>query len=87
MEVMEIQQLSPSVKGYTLAVKNTNLKFQPGQWYVRIQCMIMNIQCIYVQLCQQLSLTPQDHIQLFNVEGWVWPGDKAISRCSVMLIE
>ena len=33
MEVLEIEQLSPTVKGYTLAVKNTNLKFHPGQWY------------------------------------------------------
>lgn len=32
--VTDIQQLSPTVKGFTLQVANTQLSFKPGQWYV-----------------------------------------------------
>ena len=39
VEVLEIEQLSPTVKGYTLAVKNTHLKFHPGQWYATLEAI------------------------------------------------
>ena len=36
VEVTEVHQLSPTVKGYTLSVMNTNLTFYPGQWWVNL---------------------------------------------------
>lgn len=32
VKVVDVKQLSPTVKGFTLQVDNQRLSFKPGQW-------------------------------------------------------
>ena len=47
--VIGMEQLSPTVKGYTLHVNNSKLNFKPGQWCVCV-CVCVCMSTIFYSL-------------------------------------